>query len=409
MSKRDEFITIIQAVRNASPTISNEQRKGFLRQAVQQHDLTVEEATDILDASGLVIGEQIDYFEVLGLSASEFENQSESVIENRVETAHKKLYTESLRAGGRPRADGRTEEQWRTILNQARDALIDPQKRHAHLEVYQYGEELVETPSVPLYLQKIDLDNMELIPAGEFEMGSHDGESFSYEHPIHEVFVDAFYMDKYPVTNSQYKVFIDANPRWRKPQGVTKFLSSSYLGNYYLHHWYGNNYPEGKDDHPVVHINWYAAMAYSQWVGKRLPTEAEWEKAARGGLVGQKFPWGDLINIGKANYGKNIGSTTPVEFYSANGYDLYDMVGNVWEWCLDEYGFYGSFPHRNLLSEEDIKNVTSHFKKVKSFRVLRGGSWVTTVQDLGVSNRCPNHPRLTNPEIGFRCVKSLYP
>ena len=126
-------------------------------------------------------------------------------------------------------------------------------------------------------------------------------------------------------------------------------------------------------------------------------------------MTGQKYPWGDLVDIGKANYGKNIGSTTPVEFYPANGYDLYDMVGNVWEWCLDEYGFYGSFPHRNLLSEEDIKSVTNHFKKVKSFRVLRGGSWVTTVQDLGISNRCPNHPRLTNPEIGFRCVKSLSP
>ncbi|MDE0482626.1 MAG: formylglycine-generating enzyme family protein [Candidatus Poribacteria bacterium] len=409
MSKRDEFITIIQAVRNASPTISNEQRKGFLRQAVQQHDLTVEEAADILDESGLVIGEQIDYFEVLGLSAPEFENQSESVIANRVETAHKKLYSESLRAGGRPRADGKTEEQWRTILNQARDALIDPQKRHAHFEVYQYGEESVETPSAPLYLQKVNLDNMELIPAGEFEMGSHDGELFSYEHPIHKVFVDAFYIDKYPVTNAQYKEFVEANPRWRKTQGIARILSSSHLDSYYLHHWYGNDFPEGKDDHPVVHISWYAAMAYSQWVGKRLPTEAEWEKAARGGLTDQKYPWGDVVDIGKANYGKNIGSTTPVEFYPANGYDLYDMVGNVWEWCLDEYGFYGSFPHRNLLSEEDIKSVTNHFKKVKSFRVLRGGSWITTVQDLGISNRCSNHPRFTNPESGFRCVKSLYP
>ena len=402
MSKRDEFITIIRAVRNASPTISNEQRKGFLRQAVQQHDLTVEEATDILDAAGLVIGEQIDYFEVLGLSAAEFENQSESVIANRVEAAHKKLYSESLRAGGRPRADGRTEEQWRTILNQARDALIDPQKRHAHLEIYQHGEESVETPLAPLHL-----DNMELIPAGEFEMGSNDGESFSDEHPIHTVFVDAFYMDKYPVTNAQYKAFVDANPQWGKPKRVAKFFSPSYLDNYYLHHWYWNNYPEGKDDHPVVHISWYAAMAYAEWLGKRLPTEAEWEKAARGGLVGQKYPWGDLIDIGKANYGKNIGSTTPVEFYLANGYDLYDMVGNVWEWCLDEYGFYGNFPHRNLLSEEDIISVTNNFKNINTFRVLRGSSWVTTVQDVGISNRCPNHPRLTNPEIGFRCVKSL--
>ncbi len=404
MSKRDEFITIIQAVRNASPSISNEQRKGFLRQAVQQHDLTVEEANDILDASGLVVGEQIDYFEVLGLSAPEFENQSESVIANRVETAHKKLYSESLRAGGRPRADGRTEEQWRTILNQARDALIDPQKRRAHLEIYQHGEESVETPLAPLYL-----DNMELISAGEFQMqmGSNDNESFSDEQPIHTVFVDAFYMDKYPVTNAQYKTFVDANPRWRKPKGVTKFLSAAYHDSYYLHHWNGNDYPEDKAEHPVVHISWYAAMAYAEWLGKRLPIEAEWEKAARGGLVDQKYPWGDLIDTNKANYGKNVGSTTPIGNYPPNGYDLYDMVGNVWEWCLDEYGFYGSFPRRNLLSDENIISVTNNFKSIKKPRVLRGGSWVTTVQDVGISNRCPNHPRLTNPEIGFRCVKSV--
>ncbi|MDE0087981.1 MAG: hypothetical protein OXU23_19820, partial [Candidatus Poribacteria bacterium] len=187
MSKRDEFITIIQAVRNASSTITNEQRKGFLRQAVQQHDLTVEEATGILDASGLVIGEQIDYFEVLGLSVPEFENQSESVITNRVETAHKKLYSESLKAGGRPRADGRTEEQWRTLLNQARDTLTDSQKRHAHLATLEHAEDFIDTPPAPLYI-----DNMELIPTSEFKMGGSDDEAIGDEQPVHTVHIDAF-------------------------------------------------------------------------------------------------------------------------------------------------------------------------------------------------------------------------
>ncbi|MDE0086342.1 MAG: SUMF1/EgtB/PvdO family nonheme iron enzyme, partial [Candidatus Poribacteria bacterium] len=213
---------------------------------------------------------------------------------------------------------------------------------------------------------------------------------------------------KYPVTNAQYKAFVNENPQWSKARWLANLFPKRYHDGYYLHHWHKNDYPAGQANHPVVHISWYAAMAYSQWVGKRLPTEAEWEKAARGGLTGQKYPWGDFVDTGSANYGKNVGQTTPVGNYPANGYDLYDMVGNVWEWCLDEYGFYGSFPHRNLLSEEDIKSVTNHFKKVKSFRVLRGGSWITTVQDLHISNRCPNHPRFTNPEIGFRCVKSLY-
>ena len=149
-------------------------------------------------------------------------------------------------------------------------------------------------------------------------------------------------------------------------------------------------------------------MAYSQWVGKRLPTEAEWEKAARGGLVRNKYPWGNSIDIGKANYGKIVGQTTPVQYYPANGYDLYDMVGNVWEWCLDESGFYGRLPHRKLLSKEDIISVINNFKNINTLRVLCGGSWITAVQKIGTANRWHNHPRVTTPEIGFRCVKSLF-
>ena len=133
MSKRDEYIAFINEFKTVSPAISDEQRKGLLRRAVQQHGLSVDDAVEILNASELVIGERVDYFEVLGLSISELESQSESVIANRVEAAHKKLYNASLRAGGRPRADGRTEEQWRTILNQAKDVLNNPHKRYEHI------------------------------------------------------------------------------------------------------------------------------------------------------------------------------------------------------------------------------------------------------------------------------------
>ncbi len=406
MSKREEFITFINELKMVSSTISDEQRKGLLRRAVQQHGISVDDAVKILQSSGLVIGEQVDYFKVLGLSISELEDQSESDIAIQVEAAHNKLYRESLSAGGRVRPDGKSEEQWRTILNQARDALKDGQKRCEHLTTLQQDEdeEFIGKPPIPA-----NLDNMALIPAGEFQMGSNDGESFSDEHPTQTVFLDAFYIDKYPVTNAQYMAFVNANPQWSKPRSVTKFISATYHDGYYLSHWNKNNYPEGKADHPIVYISWYAAMAYAQWVGKRLPTEAEWEKAARGGLTDQKYPWGNSIDTGKANCDKNVGSTTPIGNYPANEYDLYDMVGNVWEWCLDEYGFYGSFPRRNLFSEESIIKVTNNFKNIKSSRVLRGGSWITTIQDVGVANRYPNPPRFTNSEIGFRCVKSISP
>ena len=445
MSKRDEFITIIQAVRNASPTISNEQRKGFLRQAVQQHNLTVEEATNILDASGLVIGAQIDYFEVLGLSISELENQSESVIVNRVETAHKKLYSASLRAGGRPRADGRTEEQWRTILNQARETLIDPQKRQKYLTTLLFPEDLSEisshdtsnpesgnqnsataTNAEPISVPKpssVDSakvvptpnasGDMMLIPAGDFQMGSNDDKADNSEKPLHTVYLDAFYMDKHLVTNAQYMEFVAANPQWHKPSKWYEWgnkqkmsIAKRYHDGDYLKHWDENIYPEEKAEHPVTWVSWYAAMAYSKWVGKRLPTEAEWEKAARGGLTEQEYPWGNSIDFSKANYYSSVGDTTPVGQYPANGYGFYDMVGNVWEWCLDVFDadFYMRSPYRNPISgantDESVADDTL-------FRVLRGGSWLDAQQFMCSALHYKNTPTRTLARIGFRCVKAV--
>ena len=191
-------------------------------------------------------------------------------------------------------------------------------------------------------------EGMALIPAGEFEMGSDTGKN--NERPVHTVTLDAFYMDMYEVTNAQYKVFIDANPEWQKEN-----IPPAFHDGVYLRLWDGNTYPEGKADHPVIYVSWYAAMAYAEWVGKRLPTEAEWEKAARGELIGQTYPWGDTHDATLANYTRYHNAPVAVGQYPPNGYGLYDMAGNISEWCLDEYDpdFYAISPARKPISKRD--------------------------------------------------------
>ena len=244
--------------------------------------------------------------------------------------------------------------------------------------------------------------NMALIPEGRFQMGSRNGE-FN-EKPVHTVYVDAFYIDKYEVTNAQYKKFVDANPQWRKNRIPRAYHNGSYLSD-----WNVNDYPIGKGEHPVTYVSWYAAMAYAQWAGKRLPTEAEWEKAARGGAVGQRYPWGNSIDAGKANYGTNIGGTTRVGNYPANNYDLHDMAGNVREWCLDAYqgGFYKSSHRRNPLAGGTLNEVVMDFTNLKGSRVLRGGSWGIPARGLRVAARLGYVPTYAYPNVGFRCAKSV--
>ena len=254
MSRRDEFITVIRALRAASPTITDKQHIGLLRQAVQQYGLSLENAKQILKDSGLVIGESVNYFEVLGISVEDIQSLTESVIATRVDTAHKKAYRASLNAGGRIRPDGKTEEQWRTILNQARDTLKDPQKRRTHLATLE-TEILLRTESIstpePTASDTSVHDEMALIPAGEFQMGSNDNNTDAHEKPVHTVYIDAFYMDRYPVTNAQYKKFVDANPQWGKPQWFKNRISRRYHDGEYLRHWTENDYPDGKADYPV--------------------------------------------------------------------------------------------------------------------------------------------------------------
>ena len=246
-------------------------------------------------------------------------------------------------------------------------------------------------------------DGMVLIPAGEFKMGSHTGKN--NERPVHTVYLDAFYMDTHEVTNAQYKAFVDANPEWQKEN-----IAAEYHDGTYLRLWDGNTYPEGKADHPVIYVSWYAAMAYAEWAGKRLPTEAEWEKAARGGLRAKAYPWGDTYEATHANYGRHHNAPIAVGQYPPNGYGLYDMAGNISEWCLDEYDpdFYATSPRENPFSSGTIEATINDFKNVKDKnRVLRGGCWSDNGLFLRVAFRDWGPQHYSSVFRGFRCVKDI--
>jgi formylglycine-generating enzyme required for sulfatase activity len=271
----------------------------------------------------------------------------------------------------------------------------------------------------PVFTNKVDATNasdvpippkgMVLVPAGEFQMGSNDPKDRKDTRPVHTVYIDAFYMDQTEVTNTQYKAFLLENPQWQKGRVNAEFVNANYLK-----HWNGNNYPSGRGNYPVVYVSWYAAIAYAEWSGKRLPTEAEWEYAARGGLADKKYPHGNTITPQDANYGRNVADTTPVSKYPGNGYKLYDMMGNVAEWCLDVYesNYYSTFPRdgvaRNPLSgENSVDKLMDNFTEVNRLepRVLRGGTWINSEYFVRVACRDGVLPWFTLYSYGFRCAK----
>ena len=445
MSKREDFKSVVITLKKTLPIITTQQRVLLLRQGVQQYDLSKNDVEKILNASGIVISESVDYFDVLNLSIEEIENKSESEISVRVNAAHRSAYSASLRAGGLPRPDGRTQEQWRTILNNARDILKNSQKRREYLASYRPNQDPSDNQShhinefqsskpatssiirtnIGTVFSNTDSENTELtagvpsdmayIPAGEYPMGCNDENADTSDNPLHLVYVDSFYIDKYLVTNIQYKEFVDANPQWQKPSDwfdwhkkLKTSIAKRFHDGDYLKNWNGNNYPDGKEHHPVTWVSWHAAMAYAEWVGKRLPTEAEWEKVARGGLMWQKYPWGNTIDTTNANYQSNIGDTTEVGQYPVNGYEVNDMVGNVWEWCLDVYdpNYYLNSPKRNpICGVSDLKSIKKDMMDETNHRVLRGGSWIDPPQFLTSAYRYKIVPTRTLARIGFRCVK----
>ena len=210
------------------------------------------------------------------------------------------------------------------------------------------------------------------IPAGTFLMGAEKG--FPDEQPPHEIYVGAFFMDVHEVTNGQYQAFLSTTGR-RPPD-----------------FWFPDI---DKPDEPVVGVSWVDAAAYAAWAGKRLPTEAEWEYAARGGSVGTKFPWGNEPDSSFANTGSF--GIAAVKSFKPNGYGLYDMIGNVWEWCSDWYdqAYYTVSPRDNPQGPPTGKN-----------KVLRGWAWYCDDDQVKVTKRYSSNPTSTSYSYGFRCVRS---
>lgn len=234
------------------------------------------------------------------------------------------------------------------------------------------------------------------------DIGRHD--LLAAEEPRHRVRLSPFSIDTTPVTNRQFHRFVTARPAWRADRIADQLHNGSYL-----QHWDGHAFPPELADHPVVFVSWYAAMAYASWAGGRLPSEAEWEYAGRGGLRAAEFPWGDEpADPTRANYaGSGLGTTTAVRSCPPNAYGLYDLAGNVWEYCLDEWDpdFYARGPATDPVAGAgagpgvDAALVTTR-------RVIRGGSWGGAPVNLRVAFRDSHPPRGCGPHVGFRCVRA---
>ncbi len=264
---------------------------------------------------------------------------------------------------------------------------------------------------------------MVLIPAGTFQMGSTTGDAD--ESPVHAVSLDAFYMDTHEVTNAEYAAFLNAmgkheNIWWRWVSIGTASTNIILVDGVYRPR-------AGYENHPVIYVRWRGAMAYARWAGKRLPTEAEWEYAARGGLAGKRYPWGDTIDKTKANYNnRGLGRSTPVGSYPPNGYGLYDMIGNAAEWCLDTYDadYYAKSPTHNPVSlsiATSIQDLLDNYKadlgtysslnkyEQPQERVIRGGDWYNSETYLSVTSRYRYTTWGGSNVFGFRCVKPVNP
>ena len=223
---------------------------------------------------------------------------------------------------------------------------------------------------------------MVYIPEGYFQMGTSSGKSD--QKPMHFVYTSAYFIDKHEISNAEYMQFLQAT-------GHEKPL-----------YWEDENF--NHPDHPVVGVSWYDAMAYAKWKGRRLPTEAEWEKAARGS-DDRFWPWGRKWSKGFVFYFVNIFGeddnyrfTAPVNYYQSgvSPFGVFNMSGNVWEWCLDWYdkGYYRLSPEVNPEGPKESANM----------KVLRGGSWVNDIDTVQIVNRARNDPKARNKIYGFRTV-----
>jgi formylglycine-generating enzyme required for sulfatase activity len=240
-------------------------------------------------------------------------------------------------------------------------------------------------PTLPPTQEILDSKNipMVFVSAGQFTMGSN----LATSEAIHQVHLDSFYIDKFEVTNEFYAQCVQFGP-CQEPKEIYSKTHPSYYGN-----------PDFAN-YPVVHIDWFIAKTYCQWRGGRLPTEAEWEKAARG-TDERTYPWGNEIDCEHANFAECVGDTMPVESYK-NGvspYGAFNMAGNVWEWVSDWFSptYYDISPLENPLGPENTNKKT-----------LRGGSWVTNGNGVRISYRYGSEPSRTGryTDFGLRCART---
>lgn len=310
-------------------------------------------------------------------------------------------------------------------------------------------------------------DGMVWVPGGEFTMGTQSAIGWNDEKPAHPVRVDGFWMDETDVTNAQFRAFVDATGYFttaEKPVDADEILKQSPPGtpkpppeklvpgalvfqptsgplanprdiSQWWHWTPGANWqhPEGpessiaeRENHPVAHVSWYDAMAYAKWAGKRLPTEAEWEFAARGGLDQKEYVWGDeqfsedhpQCNCWQGDFPYNNTArdgyvrTSPVKTFAPNGYGLYDMAGNVWQWCGDWYdaGLYarraGKGVASNPIGPERSFDPNQPYSPLRS---QRGGSFLCHPSYCWRYRPSARHgcsPDTGMSHVGFRCVKS---
>ena len=239
------------------------------------------------------------------------------------------------------------------------------------------------------------------IPAGEFEQGSDSIKALDNERFAHRVYLNTYLIDRYPVTCEQYRVFMEAggyqNSRWWSQSGWQWLQTESVTQPLY---WCD---ARSWDNHPVCGVSWYEAEAYSRFVGKRLPTEAEWEKAVSWDSQVNRhrtYPWGDEeLTTQRCNCDRLIGRTTPVNAYPAgqSAYGLDDTLGNVWEWTASWFNGYNGFQSYPYTGYSQVYFGDKH-------RVLKGGSWATPPWILRSSFRNWYHPGVRQIFAGFRCA-----
>ena len=216
---------------------------------------------------------------------------------------------------------------------------------------------------------------MVYVPEGYFEMGLSSSEAEDQK-PMHFVYTSAFFIDKYEVSNAVYQKFMDATG-YPKPK-------------------YWDDERFNQPNQPVVGVSWFDTMAYARWKGRRLPTEAEWEKAARG-PNGFAYGFGNRPDGSKGNFGKGLrDGAVPVNSFSPNGYGLHQMNGNVWEWVGD---WFGPYPEKRI---KNPKGPDTGFQKI-----VRGGSWHNTAYYVHAGMRFKLDPNVSLNSVGFRCIYDL--